>query len=243
MILAPTYLAQVHFYRGDFERAVELAADSLAACPADWVHEPFGYSPIPISVYCRLWMVHSLAELGRLGETAPYEAELLRLAGPTQHAFTVGEAHNAASWLHLRKGDWATARSVIEHGIAAVRKGNVAAALRTMVAASSWVHAQVGEASEALTRLREGELLLESQSRPIRCRDRGDPLPQGAGTGRAARHAAPHRPLPSWPRQTLPAHRPTRAAHEHLTVATTLYREMDMQFWLDQAETEMKEMA
>jgi hypothetical protein len=29
-------------------------------------------------------------------------------------------------------------------------------------------------------------------------------------------------------------------AHEHLTIATTLYREMDMQFWLEQAETEMK---
>jgi tetratricopeptide (TPR) repeat protein len=160
-ILAPTYLAQAHFYRGDFERAVELATDSLAALPADWAQEPFGYSPIPISVYCRLWVVHSLAELGRFAEAAPYEVELLRLAGPTQHAFTVGEAHNAASWLHLRKGDWATARSVIEHGIGALRKGSIHAGLRTMVAASAWVLAQVGEASEALTRLREGERLLE----------------------------------------------------------------------------------
>ena len=32
-------------------------------------------------------------------------------------------------------------------------------------------------------------------------------------------------------------------AHEHLTIATTLYREMDMQFWLEQAEAEMKELA
>ena len=32
-------------------------------------------------------------------------------------------------------------------------------------------------------------------------------------------------------------------AHEHLGIATTMYREMDMQFWLDQAETEMKAMA
>ncbi len=28
-------------------------------------------------------------------------------------------------------------------------------------------------------------------------------------------------------------------AHEHLTTATTLYREMAMRFWLEQAETEM----
>jgi hypothetical protein len=30
-------------------------------------------------------------------------------------------------------------------------------------------------------------------------------------------------------------------AQEHLTIATTMYREMDMQFWLEQAEVEIKE--
>jgi tetratricopeptide (TPR) repeat protein len=29
----------------------------------------------------------------------------------------------------------------------------------------------------------------------------------------------------------------SQEAQEHLTTATTMYREMDMQFWLDQAET------
>jgi hypothetical protein len=32
-------------------------------------------------------------------------------------------------------------------------------------------------------------------------------------------------------------------AHEHLTTATTMYREMDMRFWLEQAEAEVKELA
>jgi hypothetical protein len=31
-------------------------------------------------------------------------------------------------------------------------------------------------------------------------------------------------------------------AHEHLTTATTMYREMDMRFWLEQAEAAMREM-
>jgi tetratricopeptide (TPR) repeat protein len=30
-------------------------------------------------------------------------------------------------------------------------------------------------------------------------------------------------------------------AHEHLAIATTMYREMDMRFWLEQAEAELKE--
>jgi hypothetical protein len=32
-------------------------------------------------------------------------------------------------------------------------------------------------------------------------------------------------------------------AQEHLTTATTMYREMDMRFWLEQAEAEMRELA
>jgi hypothetical protein len=31
-------------------------------------------------------------------------------------------------------------------------------------------------------------------------------------------------------------------AHEHLTTATTMYREMDMGFWLEKAEAEMREL-
>jgi hypothetical protein len=32
-------------------------------------------------------------------------------------------------------------------------------------------------------------------------------------------------------------------AQEHLTTATTMYREMDMGFWLEQADAEMKALA
>jgi hypothetical protein len=31
-------------------------------------------------------------------------------------------------------------------------------------------------------------------------------------------------------------------AHEHLTTATTMYREMDMRFWLEKAEAEKMEL-
>ena len=31
-------------------------------------------------------------------------------------------------------------------------------------------------------------------------------------------------------------------AHGHLTTATTMYREMDMQFWLETTETELEQL-
>ena len=218
-----------------------------------------------------------------------------RLAEPTQHAHTIGWAHFAASMLHLVKGDWAKARSRVEHWIAMLRTGNVAMLLPWAVAASAWALAQIGEASEALNRVREGEQLLEQSggegnrrpsrlglrrggsrlsaarparrgaapgrslgrilsaparlrgpcaaparrhrdpSRPVRCRKRRGPLPGGAGARRAARHAPARRPLPPRPGQALPPHGETEHAREHLTTATTMYREMDMGFWLEQA--------
>ncbi len=93
---------------------VEIATENLAALPADWVHEYFGMA-VPASVFGRAWLIMSLAELGRFAEAAKYEAEAIQLAEPTQHAHTIGWAHLAASMLHLFKGDWAKARSLVEH--------------------------------------------------------------------------------------------------------------------------------
>src|SRR5262249_10591831 len=159
-ILATTYLEQAHYYRGDYERVVELATDNLAALPADWVYERFG-NIAPASVYDRFWLVFSLAQLGRFVEATSNEAEAIRLAEPTQHAFTVGIAHTGASALYPLKGDWTKARTLLERGIRAVRAGNVRLLLLLMVPSSAWVLAQLAETTEALNRLREGEQLLD----------------------------------------------------------------------------------
>ena len=268
-ILATTYLEQAHYYRGDYERVVELATNNLRALPAEWVYDYLGAASPP-SIYDRCRLVMSLAELGRFAEAAEHEAEALRLAEPTHHAHTVGWASYAAGTLYHLKGDWATARSKIEDSIAAFRTGTVALLLPYAVTASAWILAQLGEASEALNRVREGEQLLAHHpvrdignlgrtyhwlgraclrlGRPDEARrlgnraveslssepghaahalhllgdiathpDRFDararrgPLPPGARSRRAARHAPPHRPLPPRPRQALPAHGRARA--------------------------------
>ena len=53
------------------------------------------------------------------------------------------------------------------------------------------------------------------------------------------RHEAPHRPLPFWPRQALSAQRQTSSRRKSTSPsATSMYREMDMRFYLEQAEAE-----
>ena len=293
---ATTYLAQAHYYRGDYARVVELATDNLAALPAHWVEEP-GSITMPIPAYNRLWLVYSLAELGRFAEATLYAAEVFRLGEPTQRPFVVGEAHFCASWIHLRKGDWTKARALIERGIAVVRAGNVVLNLPGAIASSAWILAQLGESSEALTRLREGEQLVERQAargvgshhslgraalllgRLDQARSLGERAVTYTSFRRGIAAHALHLlgEIATHPKRFDPesaeAHyrnalalaeprgmRPLIAhchlglgklyrhtgqreqAHEHLTIATTLYGEMDMTYWLEQADAEMKEL-
>ena len=100
-----TYLEVAHYWRGDYERVVELATDNLAALPADWTYESFG-STAPASVYDRSFLVSSLTELGRFDEARVHAAEAIRLAEPTQHGFTISLAYRAACTLHLVRGAW-----------------------------------------------------------------------------------------------------------------------------------------
>jgi tetratricopeptide (TPR) repeat protein len=106
----------------------------------------------------------SLAELGRFAEAAKYEAEAIQIAQQTQHAFTIGWAYLAASRPHLLKGEWQEARSLVELWIAMIRTGNVAIHLPWALAFSAWTLAQIGEASESLTRVQEAKQLLGHQA-------------------------------------------------------------------------------
>ena len=299
-LVATTYLEHANYYRGEYERAVALATDNLAVLPADSDYESFG-ATIPIAIYDRYWLVLSLAELGRFAEAAPYEAEALRLTELTPHAITVGLVHEAATWLHIFKGDWSTARKLIELGIATYRTGHIVLGLTFSVARSAWILAQVGEASEALARLRESEQLLErdaargyflahtvaypslgraalllgrlDEARVLGARaleysssfpgfaahtlhllgdlathpDQFDPESGETHYRKALTLAGSHgmRPLVAHCHLGLAnLYRRTgkgQEAHKHLATATTLYREMDMRFWLEQTETKANE--
>jgi hypothetical protein len=159
-ILATAHLEQVHHSRGEYEEVVKLALDNLAALPADWVNDYLGMGA-PSTVFDRVWLIWTVAELGRFSEAAEYEAEALRLAESTQHAFTICAASFAGCGLHLQMGEWAEVRTLSERYSAVARTRNVVLMLPSAVASSAWALAQLGEASEAVNRILEGEQLLE----------------------------------------------------------------------------------
>jgi tetratricopeptide (TPR) repeat protein len=162
-VITKSCLEEAYYYRGEYQRVVEIGVENLAALPAEWAHEYLGLA-VPPSVFGRVWLVMSLAELGRFAEAAKYEAEAIQLAEPTQHAHTIAWAYLAASILHLFKGDWGKARSLVENWIVRLRSGNVAMLLPWAVASSALALAQIGDVEEALSRVEEAERLLDEQA-------------------------------------------------------------------------------
>ena len=295
-----TSVEQVYWFRGDYERVVELAIDNLACLPAERADDHFG-TAAPVSVYDRYWLILSLVHLGRFAEAARYEAEAARLAGSTPNAYTTGIVHLAATRLHLQRGEWVAALSPIEKGLTLFRDGQVSILLPEMVASSAWTLAQLGQPNEALKRLQEGEQLLESliakdlvgllgwssfllgqtcllmdrvdaarslADRVVEsCRGQhgdlahalyllGGIASHGNGFDAEGAHTRYREALAlaeSRSMRPLVAHchrglgklflriGNREQASEQLTTAMTMYRDMDMRFWLEQAEAEMRE--
>jgi class 3 adenylate cyclase/tetratricopeptide (TPR) repeat protein len=157
-------LEQAHYYRGDYARVVELAIDNLTAAPVgESVHSSF-MDPVPPPIYDRFWLVFSLAQLGQFAEATEYETEAIQLAETARNPHIIGMVHYAAGTHHVIEGDWTKARAMIERGIAVSRMANIDLLLAHLVASSAWALAQLGETSEALNRLREGEQLLDRQA-------------------------------------------------------------------------------
>ena len=244
----------------------------------------------------------SLAELGRFAEAAEYEAEAIRLAEPTQHAFTIGMAHFAASALHLAQGrlgagalaDRALDRGgsgrgtsssifpggrLLRLGAGAARRGERgaepapgrraaprAAGGERMLAQARLVYRSLGRACLLLGRLDDARAPGRPRARILVRRqpgfaahalhllgdiathpDRFDAERGEAHYRQALALAEPRgmRPLVAHCHLGLgKLYRRTgkrEQAREHLTTATTMYREMDMTYWLEQAEAEMHE--
>jgi DNA-binding SARP family transcriptional activator len=159
-ILATTCLEQLHFYRSEHRQVVALATENISVLPADWTSDFFGIAAPP-SVYDRGWLMMSLAELGRFAEASQPAPEARRLATATRHVHTIGWADITAGTVHMLKGEWADASSLFDHAIAISDEGSVHVLYTSLVACSAWALAQLGEASEALRRLEEGERLLD----------------------------------------------------------------------------------
>ncbi len=156
VILSTSVLLQTHLYRGDYERAVELARGNLARLPEDWTYEYFD-NIAPASIFDRVLQVMALAELGRFDEAAPMQAEVAHLAESTQHALSISIARRAGGTLHLLRGEWALAAKWLEAWSAALEVGGIRLQMPVAYGSIAWALAQLGQHAAAREQLAKGE--------------------------------------------------------------------------------------
>jgi len=288
-------LQQIHHYRGDYQRVIELASVILAENLDD---ASFRYSTsYRGSTHTHHWLAWSLIEVGRFGQAATHVQHLFRLADPA-HTRGEGLARLIETRRLVTMGDWALARPMVEKAIKSLRGSSGLLPLAHAMADSAWILAQVGQAKEALDRVQESEKLLErqltdgtvvsygrdyvtlgmatlqlgrnddawrlahcclnlssAQPGPIAHAQQllGDLASQSNGFDAERAEAAYSKALAlAEPRGMRPviAHchfglsklyqrtGKSEQGREHLATATSMYRDMDMRFYLEQAEAE-----
>jgi tetratricopeptide (TPR) repeat protein len=158
-LLTTTYLVVSHHGLGNYQRAVELGTDNIRALPSDWMREHLGNAAF-ISVHDRWGVCNCLAQLGRFEEGIEHAQEAIRIAEPTGHVWSTTLAYAAAGGVYLTKGDWATARPLLERQIALSAASGFKFFLSLGTVNLALVLAALGEYDEALRRLVEGEGLI-----------------------------------------------------------------------------------
>jgi class 3 adenylate cyclase/tetratricopeptide (TPR) repeat protein len=163
-ILATSYSNFAHYCRGDYDVAVDLALENLAALPPEWVATSLGYAARP-SVVDRWLLVKSLAALGRFAEATSQGVEGIRIAESTQHPYSISMAYLAAGHLYLSKGEWANACEFMEHGVEVAQAASILNLLTLGLAECSWALARVDQPRIALMRVRDAEDRIQQQAR------------------------------------------------------------------------------
>jgi len=214
-IIAHGCLGTLYLAQGDLEAAIRVLEAGLALCR--------GADEGAWSIDIAAALGEAYGRSGRLAEAFALLEEASSDALQRSALGQRGQLAGRLSAVYLLAGRLAEARQQARQALDLARqqkaRGYEASALFAVAAV------QAAEASPADVEQAEttyGEALALAESRGMR------PLVAHChlGLGKLYRRTANR-----------------EQAHEHLTTATTMYREMDMQFWLKQAEAEMRQSA
>jgi len=157
-LLATSVLLQTHMYRGDYLQAVTLAERNLAQLPPAWAYE-FLDNISPSSIFDRVLMTYSLAELGRFDEALTVQRVLMPIAEPTRHALSLGLASRSGAFIHLLRGEWQEAARPLLEWRRQLDAGGITLQMPAAAGALAWDLAHLGQFEQAQAALEEGERL------------------------------------------------------------------------------------
>ena len=123
-IVANSHLGPAFGALGDHRRAVEILTESVDRLLDDSIQDAMGTTGL-LSVFCRIYLVCCLAELGEFGAATAYGEEGIRIAETANHLYSLAFACYGVGTLFLRIGDLRRSISLLERGLALCRAANL----------------------------------------------------------------------------------------------------------------------
>jgi class 3 adenylate cyclase/tetratricopeptide (TPR) repeat protein len=153
-ITASLRLGQAYHAQGDYRRAVECLAGAVVMLPNELNRALFGLAGLP-SVFCRAFLVWSLAELGEFREGIRYGEEAIEIADTTNQLYSRAMARFTLGFLYLVQGEPVRAVNLLEPGLAIQESGELLALRVMFLAALGHARTLADRPLEALTLLEQ----------------------------------------------------------------------------------------
>jgi tetratricopeptide (TPR) repeat protein len=153
-VLTHAYLGSANHALGNYRLGADLLRRSVASLGADRGHRHLGL-PGPASVFCRCWLVWSLAKLGEFDEGAAWGAESVRIAQAVDQPLVLTVAHYSLGFLRLHRGDLPGAVSLLEWSLGLCRTWNLTAWFPNIASSLGEAYALSGEVAGGLALLEQ----------------------------------------------------------------------------------------
>ena len=134
--------------RGNYRLAAHYHRKNAEALVGAWLSERLGEASLP-SVFCRLWLVRRLAELGDFIEGHTHGVEALRIAETVEQPFYLSGAYLGIGFLHLRQGDLPQAIAYLEKGLAICQTADIPLLLQSAAGTLGYTYTLSGRLAEA----------------------------------------------------------------------------------------------
>ena len=154
-VVAAAGLGQAHHALGNFPEARAFLEEAIGWLEGDLARERFGMAGI-VSVAARIWLVNVLVAQGDFAAAHARAREALRLAEPTEHAWSMAAAHVAVGFALLTRGDLEGAAPVLERGLARAHELDITAWLPMLSCQLGLVYARRGRVEEGCALLENG---------------------------------------------------------------------------------------
>ena len=163
-IVARSHLGPALAARGDHRRATEILTAGVERLRGDLIRDVMGTTGI-LSVFSRIYLAASLAELGEFAAAMLHAEAALRIAESVSHVYSLAFAYYGIGTVHVIRGDVPRSIAALERGLDLCRSWNLPLMLPLLGTSLGHAYCLAARPDDAIRLLEEAEGRASAMSR------------------------------------------------------------------------------